>query len=169
MSILDKMMRIAGRGIDGTAKPVQIDNKGKVIVNAGMGNLPIYITRIGNIAPNTEETIFVNTSPTSIDYLEFATNFDIGQITIEYKTPEGIYYNPIGQLNLTGSAGVGFTPRQITEYMSSIWTINSFETGKYKFTLKDKWYFPLGVRIKLKNNSATETITIGCRAFGREY
>lgn len=160
----DKMMRMAGRSEDGTAKAIKTDGEGRVEV-AKQKEQNFYGGGNETLPPGESFLVYENDTRSTLSYLEFSTDSIRTQIEIGFK--RGGYYVPIGQVMKNGSGVAGLHVGQIVSHGSSLWKIMSYEDGAYKFALNTPLEFSEGLRISILNND-TEDINVACRVFGVE-
>lgn len=131
-----------------------------------LGTKAFEIDRSGELDANESLTVFQTEKPTSLDYLEFATDSSSGQILI--RTLLNGEWKSIGSINNKGSGRSVFTPQNILDNNSSLWSINHYDDS-FKFSLRRKLDFPEGLQVVLRNRSSEEVINIGCVGYGREF
>ena len=102
-----------------------------------------YVSSSVPIAGNSELIIFENTKPSILQFLEWSTNHNLGQILISYY--DGVNYNPIGQVKNNGSGTDGFRPDSIATHGTSFFEINAFSNQSltYKFSVNYSEYHRL--------------------------
>ena len=163
----DKMMRMAGRGEDGTAKGMAVDKNGSLYVNQ-FGKEYIQESQYKTLeTTGSETTVFTIYEPVIIDRLVWATNSPKGQIRLmEFKNNTFVATPAIILPN--GSGGDGWWASRIVDYKDDFWNIHAYdETAKeFKFSAKRMLYFPKGFRVIVQNND-TAAIKIGVRLEGR--
>lgn len=105
---------------------------------------------------------------TVIDHLEFSTNSPKGHIEIRpFDTKKGAARNFM-QVSTDGSSLTHvISPENIINGNSSLWDINSYEDGKYKFTLKKELILERYSFIVIENTTA-EPINMAIFALLRE-
>lgn len=164
----DGFLKIGGVDENGLSRGFKTTETGAQKVHP-IGEIGVYITSFGSLEAGEERVCLETTDPTELNFLEFSTSHDAGQVSIYHRQENGLYMS-IGQLNLSGSQPSGFTATAINAFGSHIWSISSFEEGKYKFNLKNiPWKFPNGVKITVKNNRTADSITAGVRGYGVSY
>lgn len=136
-------------------------------INIKQGREGVHTQRIGSMAAGGSFVVLESTNPTTIEFLEWATNSLKAQIRISHRLINGSYEG-LGILQSDGSNTIGMTPAAIVQHSSSLFIINSYDTGKYKFTLRNKMHFPNGVKIEISNND-TAAINNAVRLFGVKY
>lgn len=135
-------------------------------VNCGQNNF--YISEAGEVAANTKITIFENTKPTVLEYLEFATNYTSSKLIIQYY--DGTTYQSIGLVKVDGSGTDGVTPTSLAANGCNLFEVNAHSTSNniYKFSLAKPLHFSQGVRIQLENTAQSTPKNLACRAWGHE-
>lgn len=160
----DKMMRMAGRSEDGTAKAIKTDSDGRVEVVRG-SERNFYGGGSETLAQGESFLVYENAVPSRLDFFEFSSNNTRTQVEIRYK--KGSNYWPIGHIMKNGSNVAGHYVAQIVSDGASIWDIMSYEEGAYKFSLNRSFDFSEGFRIEIFN-TGPDDINVAGRVFGVE-
>lgn len=170
----DVMMRMAGRGDDGTAKPVQTTNDGllKTREHDKIGSEPFVTANTlmkVTVSGNATQVLYETDKPLLIEHLVWVTNSDNLQLTIAKLGSDGSAHIMGDLLQATGGAdSAPLTAANIRNQAISLFDINIFEENNYKFTTNKPIHFPHGMRLSLTNRVSTDALT-SIRAFGVIY
>lgn len=137
----------------------------------GIDKESFFVSRVGDLAISTRETVLETIRPTVIDLMDFANNSSSNNIQLYIQHFTGSSYVDIGFVNANGSGNAPMTTRNIVDHGIEIFNIKVFDTtnNKFKFSLNQKLYFPKGVRIQVENKSPATVLTTGLRIYGRYY
>lgn len=137
----------------------------------GIDKESFFVSRVGDLAISTRETVLETIQPTVIDLMDFANNSSSNNIQLYIQYFTGTTYVDIGFVNADGSGNAPMTTRNIVDHGIEIFNIKVFDTtnNKFKFSLNQKLYFPKGVRIQVENKSTATVLKTGLRIYGRYY
>ena len=169
----DKMMRMAGRGIDGTAKPIKTTNDGEVLAKE-YRKLGDYAFSTGSevlqveVIPGETKVIYTLDQAVKIDNFIWVTdNLDL-RISIKKKLRGGGNI-VVGDLYISGD-NAPLSPRNIRDQAISMFEINAFDVTGYKFRLRDVLDCPDGITIEATYPTGySGTAKISLRASGVIY
>ena len=166
-------MRMAGRGADGTAKPIKTTNNGEVMVkeHRKLGDYPFTTGDASlnvSISPGTTTSIYDISESVRVDRFVWVTdNLDL-RISIKKKSRDGGFI-VVGDLYLSGD-NVPISPRNIRDQNISMFEINAFSNSGYKFTLRDVLECPNGFEIEATYPTGySGTAKVSLRASGVIY
>lgn len=160
------MMRVAGRGDDGSAKALKVTNQGKLETNI-LGKRIVTHSHVTTLGSGETSIPFSDERSILLQYLEFATNHINGQIIIEARY--GDNWAAIGSIRADASSANGFSALDIVNEGTGLWIIHSYQDGRYKFSTAKELYFPEGLRLTLRNGSVVNEARIACRLYGVVY
>lgn len=171
--MVDKMMRLAGRGTDGTAKPIKTTNNGEVMVKEyrKMGD---YAFSTGSdtlqveLIPGETKVIYTVDAAVKIDNFIWVTDKLDLRISIKKKLRGGGNI-VVGDLYISGD-NAPLSPRNIRDQGISMFEINAFNDTGYKFRLRDVLDCPDGITIEATYpNGYSGTAKVSLRASGVIY
>lgn len=161
----EKGLKMVGRGIDGTAKPLAVDNDGILINKEGTENILVTITN--TILPDTSETVFSTTRPCVIDFIDWVPRDENhARIIIENNGGAAL-------ISTLGTDTVNsVTPKMVLDGVSLYWNVVIYDTSIspapiIRFHLKRPLYCVKGVRIIRTNSSSDNQFRNSVQIRGR--
>ena len=161
-----KMMRIAGRGIDGTAKPIRTDNSGNMgTIYTGGLSATRTTHRINGLSGGTEEEFLVVQQEAIIHNLQFF--FDREDLGVRayldvwngQNLADGTHFRPYTFLTSPSSATGVITPGNMLYN-------NLFVENNNVIYLVQPLHLK-GFRIRLRNN-LSDQVNLGCNILWSE-
>lgn len=163
------MMRVAGRGGDGLAKPFKTDNNGYLETISKKGNRPVSDSFIvTDFESGTDELVYETENAFSLEYFEIASNNTLTTIEIQAKRENGTHALPIGLITKNGTKTGAFAFHAIVNEASSLWDILTYDESGYKIGINRELNFPYGVRIRVRVTGGQTGVNIACRWYGVE-
>ncbi|WP_373738119.1 hypothetical protein [Jeotgalibaca porci] len=163
----DEMIRSAGRSSNGLAKPIRVDNDGKILEGVGR---QVVVTRTDTFAPTEEHVLIDTDNHTLIEEIDWLARHETNaEIYLEIKGASGGFIDANG----TGIT-MWLTPLQLLNNKSLLFDIVQYDTTavpdpKFRFHLKRPIQCPLGYRIVLRNTSTDKSFRNSCQVRGRVF
>lgn len=162
----DEMMRVAGRGDDGTAKPVTTFNDGTLKLKNINNYRNLSASNIDALNPGDKITLVDVDYPVIIDYLDWLARHET-DAKIEISS---LYTFSIGGTNMINH----LNPQNLLQSKSIHFNIVEYDTTvtpdpRFRFQNKKEMYFPQGLKITLYNTSPDKTFRNSCVLRGRRF
>lgn len=162
----DRMMRMAGRGDDGTSKAIRTFNDGTLKLKNVNNYRIMTASNIDALNPGDQITLIDVDYPVIIDDLDWlARNETDAKIEIDsLVTFNGNGTSPLYQLS----------PKELLLSKSIYFNIVQYDTTatpdpKFRFQNKKELYFPEGLKITLLNTSTDKIFRNSCVLRGRRF